>query len=118
MFLFQIDTDGDAFADGCALREISKMLHDTARAIRDGSDTVHIVGRLKDTNGNTCGAFRYIPETDAPRYTSFRNGDTAHAQPRGNVCECGAARVTCANCGAARFACASVCQDCGKGETS
>lgn len=65
MFLFQIETDGDAFADGCALIEISKMLHRCANSINGGLDTVNIVGTLRDTNGNTCGAFRYIPANNA-----------------------------------------------------
>ncbi len=86
MFLFQVETDGDAFTDGNALREISRLLHTAAVSIRDGNAAVHIVGTLKDGNGNTCGAFRFIPETDtdaapaAPRFTSFRNGDTAAAR--------------------------------------
>ena len=94
MFLFQVETDGDAFANGGALREISKMLHDTARAIRDGSDTVHIVGTSRDTNGNTCGAFRYIPDTDTDT-----DADTAVCPDCGNGAAVSDIGATCAACG-------------------
>lgn len=65
MFLLEIKTDGDAFTDGCALREISRILHQTARAIRDGNDTRHVVVTSRDSNGNACAVARYIPEPAA-----------------------------------------------------
>lgn len=64
MFLFQIETDGAAFADGNAGNEIARMMRLCADVVADRPVASHIVGTVADVNGNTCGAFRYIPEPE------------------------------------------------------
>jgi hypothetical protein len=98
VFLLSIDTDGDAFADGNALRETARIVDVIARAIARDDDTQELVVTARDVNGNTCAIARYSPEPEtAP-----------------DVCECGAARLPCGHCGADGFACATHCGHCGR----
>jgi hypothetical protein len=53
--LVEINTAGDAFADFAGDAEIARLLRLVADTIEgNGADS----GILRDTNGNTCGAWR------------------------------------------------------------
>ena len=52
-----IDCDNDAFQDGRAPAEVSRILEDIANVI-DGGCYLPREERLRDSNGNTCGWIR------------------------------------------------------------
>jgi hypothetical protein len=54
-FLVEIDCDNAAFEDDPAC-EVANILRKVVRAVeKDGSQE----GRLSDSNGNTCGSYKY-----------------------------------------------------------
>ena len=54
-FLVEIDCDNAAFEDDPSC-EVANLLRKVVRAVeKDGSQE----GRLADSNGNTCGSYRY-----------------------------------------------------------
>ncbi len=54
-FIVEIDCDNAAFEDDPAC-EVANILRKVVRAVeKDGSQG----GRLRDSNGNTCGSYKY-----------------------------------------------------------
>jgi hypothetical protein len=85
MFTLTIKTDNEAFsADPAA--EITRIMRDVARWVRDGS----IGGTMRDINGNTVGKWEYsekMVEWDCPRC------HTINEEPAGEPGD-----MTCVDC--------------------
>lgn len=56
MFKLELDLSNDAFAVDLQL-EVARILEAVAQEVRDGNTTG---GRVRDSNGNDAGRFRFI----------------------------------------------------------
>lgn len=62
-FHLSIEIDNAAFQDNNAPHEIARILREAADKIADGQT----LGKLRDINGNTVGAFNYDQDTSFER---------------------------------------------------
>lgn len=58
MFRLSIDTDNDAFAEGCEATETARILRTIARQL----DLGQVSGKAVDGNGNVVGKFTLFSE--------------------------------------------------------
>lgn len=59
-FKLEIDLGNDAFQGKGGLAEIARLLEDAAARVRKNAE----LGKLVDSNGNTCGEFKIVFDND------------------------------------------------------